>query len=391
MQSHFNKDRLSPSKQKLGYCLESLTKYRLESVRRLRAYTEAILREVVRVAEETQRSFEFNCAAFENEVRMAFNDPHSQVHSEQLSALLDLRLNLTPIDTAGLYSQAVVFDMQLFKRSSRVKGPDIASSELDEEEPALPLYKLVAGTPVVEVLDLQSQAKTRIQLQTSERFSIGCVVCSLHDGRLFISGGESKTSKISTPTAMVFSPHDFQLEAVTPMKAPRAFHSAVSLGQLVYVLGGVDFSGRKMTACECYDPNTDRWTSIADLSVSRSYHASCAYQGKIFVVGGWDARSIEAYNPSEDSFTLLPVKLSASGPCAVAMFTSSCLIFVGAEVERLFLNSMTISPITQLEVGQWWSQYPPVVSDKYVFVLRYHDEQVYSFDSELRQVTRIAY
>mmetsp|Transcript_33890 Transcript_33890/g.59070 ORF Transcript_33890/g.59070 Transcript_33890/m.59070 type:complete len:439 (-) Transcript_33890:3042-4358(-) len=391
MQTSYKDNKFSPTKQKLGYCLEELNRYRLEATRRLRSFTESLLREVVRVAEMQQRNFEFDCTAFENELRMAFNTPDHQVHTEPLGNLLNLGFKLSAIDASGLYAQSVQYSLEMFKQISRLKHTDVEPDPRDDYgEVSLGLHKLVPGTSIIEVIDLESETKKRVQLQSPERFSRGSFVCNLSDNCLFITGGESQGSKISLPSAMLLDTLDFQLEVVAPMKSPRSYHCSVKLDNYVYAIGGLDVNGQKMTACEVYDKRSDRWTEISSLCVSRSYHSACGYLGKVFVVGGWDTRAIEVYNPIEDSFNLLTTKLSTPGPCTLAQYTSSCILFAGSDVERLYLNSMTVSPISQLDRDQWWSQYQPIIADRFVFILRHHDDKVYKYDTEARQMLRLS-
>ena len=42
----------------------------------------------------------------------------------------------------------------------------------------------------------------------------------------------------------------------------------------------------RQRSAERYDPNTDQWTSIANMVVPRAFHGMAAAGGKIYVFGG---------------------------------------------------------------------------------------------------------
>lgn len=51
----------------------------------------------------------------------------------------------------------------------------------------------------------------------------------------------------------------------------------------MYVCGGYN-GHRSLTAAECYDPNTNQWTVIANMRSNRSGLRIAAYKGRIYAV-----------------------------------------------------------------------------------------------------------
>lgn len=60
-----------------------------------------------------------------------------------------------------------------------------------------------------------------------------------------------------------------------------------TLSGKVYIAGG--FNGQQvLNSAECYDPDTDVWTNITDMSSQRSGVRLVAYFNQIYVIGGFN-------------------------------------------------------------------------------------------------------
>lgn len=106
----------------------------------------------------------------------------------------------------------------------------------------------------------------------------------------------------------------------TPMPTPRNHAVAGAVKGKIYVIGGrvgAAFIGvaADIDVVEEYDPATDRWGAIrARMPTPRSATAGGVYGGKIYVEGGegqtgvymMTFRSLEAYDPAANKWTVLP-------------------------------------------------------------------------------------
>ena len=62
---------------------------------------------------------------------------------------------------------------------------------------------------------------------------------------------------------------------------------------------GVDM----LNSVECYDPDTNTWSSLADMNIARYDHSLLGLQGKLYAFGGYND-AIEVYNTETDSWTI---------------------------------------------------------------------------------------
>lgn len=91
-------------------------------------------------------------------------------------------------------------------------------------------------------------------------------------------------------------------------------NGAAEIDGKVYSVNG--FDGVSVTnAGNVYDPSTDSWSPIADMSDGRLKSAVAAVNGKLYVTGGWSAAGppdgvLEIYDPATDSWSPGPANPS---------------------------------------------------------------------------------
>lgn len=83
----------------------------------------------------------------------------------------------------------------------------------------------------------------------------------------------------------------------------RIVPGVATLNGRIYVVGGEQESA--VLACgECYDPEENKWTKIADMNHPRCEFGLCSLDGYLYAMGGWlggsISCSIERYDPQLD-------------------------------------------------------------------------------------------
>jgi hypothetical protein len=136
------------------------------------------------------------------------------------------------------------------------------------------------------------------------------------EGRILMSGGcTSGSIKASSNKALVidFSGPAPVVTPIAPMSYPRKFHNAVVLpnGEVLVVGGnttGIDFddTGSILTP-EIWNPATQTWRDVADISVPRNYHSTALLlvDGRVLSAGGGlcggcpaDHQNAQVYSPA---------------------------------------------------------------------------------------------
>ncbi|KAM9752851.1 kelch repeat and BTB domain-containing protein 12-like isoform 3-T3 [Menidia menidia] len=142
-----------------------------------------------------------------------------------------------------------------------------------------------------------------------------------------------------------------------PLPLPLACHSAVSLKEHIYVLGGWtpqfqpdDEPDKLSNRLFQFDPGKDRWTECARMKYSRYRCGTAVFNGEIYILGGIGCdgedrgqsrrclSSVEIYNPDTDTWragptlptSLLSLRTNASNTAAVEGKLYLCGYYKGA-------------------------------------------------------------
>ena len=74
------------------------------------------------------------------------------------------------------------------------------------------------------------------------------------------------------------------------MNQARSGHATVSIGELIFVLGG--WNGNSyLESVEMYDTRSNKWVEITPINTARSYLAAAICDNSIFAIGGDDGSS----------------------------------------------------------------------------------------------------
>jgi len=96
---------------------------------------------------------------------------------------------------------------------------------------------------------------------------------------------------------------DLVWEEKAPVSVARyAFDGVEVLGGKIYFVGGKDGAGAKNIA-ERYDPATNTWATLANMSATREGVACAVLNGKLYAIGGVGLTSVEVFNPSNGNWS----------------------------------------------------------------------------------------
>lgn len=145
------------------------------------------------------------------------------------------------------------------------------------------------------------------------------------------SGGDSEgitTPTPDTPASPKPSPSATVVGMWTegaPMPTARSEVTSAVLDGKIYVIGGFEASGSNSSAVEAYEPATDSWVKTAPLPVTLDHAMAATVDGKLYVVGGYRvfgseiSSSTYEYNPASDLWTeRAPMPLERAAGAAVA-------------------------------------------------------------------------
>jgi len=135
-------------------------------------------------------------------------------------------------------------------------------------------------------------------------FHTSCVV----EGKLYVIGGWTGNPNNFGKMEM-FDPDSGYWTTKNPMPTPRGNLACASMGDKIYVIGGMSYSGYTgLKTLEVYDISTDTWNQFADMPTGRWGPSAVEFNGKIYVFGGTTGTattvyaSVEVYDPQTNTW-----------------------------------------------------------------------------------------
>ena len=95
------------------------------------------------------------------------------------------------------------------------------------------------------------------------------------------------------------------------MPTTRRWPGVAALDNKIYVTGGQNDNYQPMFSVDCYDPDTNTWSHVANMNIARHEHGLVSLHGRLYAIGGWGVKSVEFYDPDNNTWTLLQHKLQA--------------------------------------------------------------------------------
>ena len=105
------------------------------------------------------------------------------------------------------------------------------------------------------------------------------------------------------------------------MPTERCGPGVAALDNKIYVTGGhhPNCPSPTMSSVDCYDPDTNTWSQVANMNIARQNHSLVSLQGKLYAIGGNSGENIiircksfneyvdsaEVYDPDNNTWTLL--------------------------------------------------------------------------------------
>jgi Kelch motif/Galactose oxidase, central domain len=184
----------------------------------------------------------------------------------------------------------------------------------------------------------------------------------LRDGRLLVAGGATVTgccTERALPSTEIYNPVSNSWSPAHTMRTARYSHTATLLtdGRVLVVGGnGSGFAHPQLASAEIYDPSTDAWTSVPDMSVARVEHTATALaDGPVLVVGGADGdtywSSTEIFDPKAMRWTRTADMVAGrAGHTATAWEDGR--IFVAGGLFR-YSDPLATAEIYDPETGRW--------------------------------------
>lgn len=167
------------------------------------------------------------------------------------------------------------------------------------------------------------------------------------DTPVVLGGWRTEGADTKVATDQVWRVVNSRWMQLPPLLQPRAAAAAAVVGDRIVVTGGVDAGGRVLNTTEVYDGSG--WTLGAPMPTPRQLLGAASDGKLVYAVGGTNATgdltSVEAYDPSADTWAAMPALPAARSDFGVAV-TDARLVAVGGIAAGRPLKSVTAFDLT---------------------------------------------
>ncbi len=182
------------------------------------------------------------------------------------------------------------------------------------------------------------------------------------EGAVYITGGENAEG--INRAVLAFDPNTNTWVEKKPKPTPVDDVRMVVLGEKLYIPGGRLADGSLSEAVEVYDPINDRWESAASLPEARSGYALAAFEGRMYLFGGWDGNqlvdTVWMYDPEEDRWSSRQPLPQAKAWAAAAVLGSKIFLIGGETESGIVADFLAYYPNRGLNDTGAWEEKPPL-------------------------------
>jgi N-acetylneuraminic acid mutarotase len=189
----------------------------------------------------------------------------------------------------------------------------------------------------------------------------------LYANQVYTIGGE--TSLGVTGVMERYNPSQDTWSTLETKPIPVSEINAAVIGERIYVPGGLLDSGEPTDLVEVYDPLLSTWSRVSSLPTKLAGYAMVAYEGKLYLFGGWDGESFRAevysYDP-EDDLWIERTPMLTPRAYASATKAGSVIYVIGGFNGKVSLNvNEAYHPSRDVEGGLPWILQAPLPSGRY--------------------------
>jgi hypothetical protein len=150
---------------------------------------------------------------------------------------------------------------------------------------------------------------------------------------------------------------------------PVTDSEAAVIGGLIYVPGGRLDEGQLTGVMEVYDPFRDRWEQRASLPVPLSAYALTAYEGKLYLFGGWDGKNYQkdvyTYDPAEDMWSKLTSMPTARAYAGASVASGRIYVIGGYDGQQALAVNEAYQPARDHDGGDPWFKMKAMPEGRY--------------------------
>ena len=219
-------------------------------------------------------------------------------------------------------------------------------------------------TPLPDVQPTTTSRWSEVSALPDGRSGMGAVV---YEGAIYLVGGD--TAQGVTGANLRYRPSSGGWEPLANKPTPVSDIQAVVLGEQIFVPGGRAASGKPVSVLEAYSPRLNRWDSLAPLPEAMSGYALVAYEGRIYLFGGWNgtvySASVYSYDPAGNTWQTHTPLPSPRAFAAAAVIETKIYMIGGFDGQQALRSMLAYFPQRDRSGDHPWEDRSPLSEGRY--------------------------
>ena len=199
-------------------------------------------------------------------------------------------------------------------------------------------------------------------------------VSGVWNGKIVLSGGDDGTTSLAGDTVL-YDPAADTFTALPPDPVSRSYGCGAIVGNVLYVFGGND-GGDPGTLAKttALDLNSKTWATKADLPIAIEGATAQAFNGKIYIIGGFDNTAIPDNGLHDKVFIYDPVAntFTEGAEMPYATYLGASAVWGNYIIQdsgyHLYVDSETGNRYA--EMGDFYQFYEPATDTWYAYPIR---------------------
>lgn len=196
------------------------------------------------------------------------------------------------------------------------------------------------------------------------RFGMGTI---FYNNMFFIIGGNDGKNVTSDVYQLDVSSQKWQRMAGKPTATEGA--RAILIGERVFMPGGKTANGQPSRILEVYDPRQNRWNQKSPLPFPLSDYASSAYEGQLYLFGGWNgseySNQVLIYNPQTDTWSTGSPLPSGRAFASAEVKEGKILLIGGYDGSSALTEVLIYIPSRDIPDDSPWEKGPEIPAGRY--------------------------
>ncbi len=229
-----------------------------------------------------------------------------------------------------------------------------------------PFTPLPSPTPILPTAAPTLEIKRWLEV-SSLPGGRGGMASAVYEGAIYIFGGQ--TSQGTTAATLRYRPSPGGWETLADKPTPVSDIQAVLIGDLIYVPGGKDRTGKPVSQLEVYSPRLNRWETLAPIPAALSGYSLAASEGRLYLFGGWDGSAYSAavysYDPAGNTWQARAALPSPRGLTAAALVENKIYVIGGTDGKEALRSVLVYFPQRDQPGDHPWDERAPLSEGRY--------------------------